>query len=74
MTAINEAYDTLSDERRRADYDARRNTVVLHVPVDEPLIDISYSRRARRRNPSVFEEAVGVFTRLVRFVVATVAI
>ena len=75
MTAINEAYDTLSDERRRADYDARRNIVVVHVPDYEPSpIDISYSRRARKRNPSVIEEAVSVFTRLVRFVVATLAI
>ena len=71
MSAINEAYETLSDPRRRAEYDAQRVTVRIHAPTayaTPSTAPLSRHRNGRQKEPNVLHTALAFFVRLFRSV------
>ena len=77
MTDINVAYEALSDPRRRAKYDSRRNgipTVPTEADADPYSASAPQRRRPVRKEPGVFDVALLAVSRLWRYVAATLPI
>ena len=74
MTSINEAYATLSNPDRRAEYDHIRNAVYITPPRHNPGPTgpaISKRRLHRTQEPGVLDTAWAALMRLVRCATAT---
>ncbi len=74
MSSINAAYATLSDPNRRAEYDARCNSVRIQVDPSRPApysVAPSERRCVGSRDGSVLDTAMVMLARLIRYVTAT---
>ena len=74
MSAVNAAYETLTDSARRAEYDARRGTIRVQPGASQPSYRHATPRSSRThassKEPGPLHTAMLIFARLYRLVAA----